>query len=157
MLSCTVYHHLEYVPLIIFDIWLTTACSPGFKWEKSSPGSSLSVSSHLAKVSSDSLLVDCKILASTFELLNCLVLFLLVNDRLEGSEAFRSRLLVMSKVLLFLLQVGFNLVYSKLLVVEPMLLVESNVLCCLQLLGSKIGKGFLSSGLLGNESCRTPS
>ena len=59
--------------------------------------------------------------------------------------------------MLFLLQVGFNVVYSMLLVVGPILMVESKVFCCMQLEGSKVGKGFLSSGLLGNETCRTQS
>jgi hypothetical protein len=152
--NCSMYQHLDSFPLMIFEIWLNTACSSGFKWEKSSPG--FSVSSDLAKVSSSSLLVECKTLFSICKLLNCLVLFLLVEDSLVGSEAFRSRLLVMMS----LLQVRFNMVKNMSLlsspVIGPMFLVESKVVCCMQLLVSKIGKPFLNSGLLGNETCRAP-
>ena len=73
---------------MIFEIWLNIACSSGFKWEKSSSGSVLSVS-------------DCSTALVKVSPLS-------VEDRLVGSKAFKFWLLVRPKVKMSLLQVGFK-------------------------------------------------
>ena len=73
---------------MIFEIWLNTACSSGFRWEKTSSGSLISVS-------------DCSTVLVK-------VSPLLVEDRLVGSKVFGSWLLVRSKVMLSLLQLRFK-------------------------------------------------
>ena len=76
---------------MIFEIWLKTACSSGLKWEKSSSGSSISVS-------------DC---SSEY----CLVLFFLwVKDWLVGSKEFETRLLVRSTGMWSVMQDWFMVV-----------------------------------------------
>ena len=84
---------------MIFDIWLKTACSSGFKWEKSSSGSLHSVSnSSTVLVKASPLLVVDRLLGSKMDVQSMLLVglmgvgsMLLVESQVE--EAFRQVLL----------------------------------------------------------------